>query len=326
VKILVVEDDARLSSVIERAIRETGWTVETAHDGLSGDHLLRSGAGDAAVLDLGLPGRSGLDLLRRLRASGSTLPVLVLTGRDALEERIAGLDAGADDYIIKPFDPEELRARISVGVRVLGLQQKLAERVAELETLQRIDQQLNTGLDLDRVLDLTLDWALRGTQADSGWIALRPDDHSPMVIVAGDGKGAILNAELPDLAPAAHEGRLVVRGAGSSGLPPRLVAPLRRETRTIALIGVQRRAGPFAPEAEAFLLRLAEHSALALENTRLYQAVQQANLTKSQFVSLVSHELKSPMTSIRGFADLIRQGMTGPVSDVCRASLTSVPV
>jgi len=200
----------------------------------------------------------------------------------------------------------------------------LAERVAELETLQRIDQQLNTGLDLDRVLDLTLDWALRGTQADSGWIALRPDEHSPMVIVAGDGKGANLNADLPDVAPAVHEGRMVVRGAGTSGLPPRLVAPLRRETRTVALIGVQRRAGPFAPEAEAFLLRLAEHSALALENTRLYQAVQQANLTKSQFVSLVSHELKSPMTSIRGFADLIRQGMTGPVSGQAREFLDTI--
>jgi signal transduction histidine kinase len=71
-------------------------------------------------------------------------------------------------------------------------------------------------------------------------------------------------------------------------------------------------------------LRLAEHAALALENTRLYQAVQQANLTKSQFVSLVSHELKSPMTSIRGFADLIRQGMTGPVSGQAREFLDTI--
>ena len=200
----------------------------------------------------------------------------------------------------------------------------LAERVAELETLQRIDRQLNTGLDLDRVLDLTLNWALRGTQADSGWIALRADDRSPLVIVAGDGKGASLNPDSPDVAPAVLQGELVARRAGPNGLPHRLIAPLRRETRTLALIGVQRRAQPFTPEAEAFLLRLAEHSALALENTRLYQAVQQANLAKSQFVSLVSHELKSPMTSIRGFADLIRQGMTGVVSTQAREFLDTI--
>ena len=200
----------------------------------------------------------------------------------------------------------------------------LAERVAELETLQHIDRQLNTGLDLDRVLDLTLNWALRGTQADSGWIALRPDEKSSPVIVAGDGKGATLNPDSPDIAPAIQHGEFVTRHADPDGLPHRLIAPLRRETHTNALIGVQRRAAPFTPEAEAFLLRLAEHSALALENTRLYQAVQQANLAKSQFVSLVSHELKNPMTSIRGFADLIRQGMTGAVSAQARDFLNTI--
>jgi signal transduction histidine kinase len=200
----------------------------------------------------------------------------------------------------------------------------LAERVAELETLQRIDRQLNTGLDLERVLELTLNWALRGTQADSGWIALRTEDRTSPVIVAGDGKGTSLNPESADIAPAMQRGEFVTRRASPDGLPHRLIAPLRRETHTIALIGVQRRTQPFTPEAEAFLLRLAEHSALALENTRLYQAVQSANLAKSQFVSLVSHELKSPMTSIRGFADLIRQGMTGAVSAQAREFLDTI--
>jgi signal transduction histidine kinase len=200
----------------------------------------------------------------------------------------------------------------------------LAERVAELETLQQIDRQLNTGLDLDRVLDLTLNWALRGTQADSGWIALRPDASSPPVIVAGDGKGASLNPDSPEIAPALQRGEFVTHPADPGRLPYRLIAPLHRETRINALIGVQRRAAPFTPEAEAFLRRLAEHSALALENTRLYQAVQQANLAKSQFVSLVSHELKNPMTSIRGFADIIRQGMTGAVSTQAHEFLDTI--
>ena len=116
-KILLVEDDARLVSVLERAIRETGWTIETARDGVEGDHLLKTGGGDAVVLDLGLPGRSGLELLKRLRARGSTLPVLVLTGRDAVDDRVAGLDAGADDYVVKPCALTELFARLRALVR-----------------------------------------------------------------------------------------------------------------------------------------------------------------------------------------------------------------
>jgi signal transduction histidine kinase len=200
----------------------------------------------------------------------------------------------------------------------------LAERVAELETLQRIDRQLNTGLDLARVLDLTLDWALRGTQAEAGWIAMRQDDSSPVIVVAGEGKGALLNPESSDLAPAFRDGVPVSRKGGTDRLPPRLIVPILRETRTLALIGVRRTGQPFTPDAEAFLIRLADHAAMALENTRLYQAVQQANLAKSQFVSTVSHELKNPMTSIRGYADLMRQGVVGPISDQGREFLGTI--
>jgi DNA-binding response OmpR family regulator len=117
VRILIVEDDARLASVIERAIREAGWTCETASDGHEGDVLLEQGDADAVVLDLGLPGRSGLDLLRRLRARSSTVPVLVLTGRDSVEYRVAGLDAGADDYAVKPCALAELLARLRALLR-----------------------------------------------------------------------------------------------------------------------------------------------------------------------------------------------------------------
>lgn len=116
-KILLIEDDARFVSVLERAIRETGWTIETARDGESGEHLLKTGGGDAVILDLGLPGKSGLELLKRLRARGSTLPVLVLTGRDAVDDRVAGLDAGADDYVVKPCALTELLARLRALVR-----------------------------------------------------------------------------------------------------------------------------------------------------------------------------------------------------------------
>jgi len=117
VRILLIEDDLRLSDVLARALRQEGWTVDTAGDGLEGGRLLSTGSGDLVILDLGLPGRDGMDLLRSLRESGSTVPVLILTGRDALEQRVAGLDAGADDYLVKPFALDELLARARALLR-----------------------------------------------------------------------------------------------------------------------------------------------------------------------------------------------------------------
>lgn len=116
-RILVIEDDARLACVLERAFEEVGWTVLIAGDGEEGAYRLRADPADAVVLDLGLPLRDGLDLLRTLRRDGSTVPVLILTGRDRVEDRVEGLDAGADDYLLKPFALDELMARLRALLR-----------------------------------------------------------------------------------------------------------------------------------------------------------------------------------------------------------------
>ena len=190
---------------------------------------------------------------------------------------------------------------------------QLAERVAELETFERIDRELNTSLDFERVLDLTLDWALRSTESDLGWIGLVQEDGHSLVVAAGDGKGSNLPLDLPGLQPTLQEGVPAQVEWEDNPAPYILIAPARREGMTLALIGIQRKESPHASEAQAFILRLAEHAAVAIENTRLYRAVRQADETKSQFISIVSHELKIPMTSIRGYADLIRQGAAGEV-------------
>ncbi|ACO78075.1 Response regulator, two-component [Azotobacter vinelandii CA] len=116
-RILLVEDDAALGEGIRTALKPEGYTVDWLQDGASALHALGCESFDLCVLDLGLPRLDGLDVLRRLRAAGNPLPVLVLTARDATSERIAGLDAGADDYLVKPFDVAELKARLRALLR-----------------------------------------------------------------------------------------------------------------------------------------------------------------------------------------------------------------
>ena len=116
-RILLVEDDQALGEGIRVALKPEGYTVDWARDGASALHALTHEDFGLAVLDLGLPRMDGLEVLRRLRAAANPIPVLVLTARDATADRIAGLDAGADDYLTKPFDKAELLARIQAIVR-----------------------------------------------------------------------------------------------------------------------------------------------------------------------------------------------------------------
>ena len=110
--VLVVEDDQALARILVKSIESAGHTAEVSHDGEQGLTLARSGHHDAVILDLMLPRLSGIELCRRLRAEGRTVPVLMLTARSAVSERIEGLDAGADDYLVKPFSLAELQARL----------------------------------------------------------------------------------------------------------------------------------------------------------------------------------------------------------------------
>lgn len=116
-KILLVEDDPTLGDAVMRAVRQAGFAVDWARDGLQADNALNDYVYDAALLDLGLPRREGLDVLRRLRKRGATLPVMILTARDSVEDRVRGLDAGADDYLLKPFALDELLARLRALLR-----------------------------------------------------------------------------------------------------------------------------------------------------------------------------------------------------------------
>lgn len=116
-RLLIAEDDPLIADALIRAMRADGYAVDHTTSGQAADDALRQYAYDLVILDLGLPRLDGLDILRRLRARSSPVPVLVLTARDALQDRVTGLDAGADDYLVKPFDLPELEARVRALLR-----------------------------------------------------------------------------------------------------------------------------------------------------------------------------------------------------------------
>jgi two-component system, OmpR family, response regulator QseB len=116
-RVLLVEDDAMIAQGLQTALRQSGFAVDLMRDGRSAAAALQTSVFDVVLLDLGLPHRDGLDVLRELRKRGDTTPVIVLTARDEIQHRIAGLDAGADDYIVKPFDLDEVMARMRSVLR-----------------------------------------------------------------------------------------------------------------------------------------------------------------------------------------------------------------
>jgi two-component system response regulator MprA len=117
VRVLIIDDDRALRDALRRALALAGYEVDTAADGETGLARIADLPPDAVVLDIGMPGVDGLEACRRLRRGGDRVPVLMLTARDAVEDRIDGLDAGADDYLVKPFDVGELKARLRALLR-----------------------------------------------------------------------------------------------------------------------------------------------------------------------------------------------------------------
>ncbi len=138
-RVLLVEDDRALSLGIRHALESEGWSVDWLADGEQAVSVGLQGEHDMAVLDLGLPRKSGMEVLRTWRARGAHLPVLLLTARDQLADRVAGLDAGADDYLVKPFDLPELLARLrALRRRAAGrLEEKLTLGALEMDTAGR---------------------------------------------------------------------------------------------------------------------------------------------------------------------------------------------
>jgi two-component system response regulator MprA len=162
-RVLVVDDEPAVRTALERALRIEGYEVELAEDGLEALQRLAAHTPDAVVLDVLMPNVDGLEVCRRIRAADDQTPVLMLTARDAVGDRVAGLDAGADDYLVKPFALEELHARLRALLRRVGVNDAGSLRFSDV-TMDTGTREVRRGerrIDLTRTEFLLLELFLR---------------------------------------------------------------------------------------------------------------------------------------------------------------------
>ncbi|HAV77998.1 MAG TPA: hypothetical protein DCX53_11670, partial [Anaerolineae bacterium] len=214
------------------------------------------------------------------------------------------------------------------NARLIALtDQELAARVEELQVMGRIVRELNASLEVDRAMRITLEWAMRQSNAEAGLIGMLEEDRIRLMAQDGyediftDPSDGHLPLDMPTIKSAIESGQpsqVSLIAAGEKGILPtahtQTIIPIRREADVIGLLLLESMSD--SQENLAFLNRLSDNAAIAIYNAQLYDLVQQANNAKSEFVSFVAHELKNPMTSIKGYTELLAAGSVGGINEM----------
>lgn len=254
-----------------------------------------------------------------------------------IEKRPIGILLLSRNSKAAPFSPDDQELITTLGHQVstalanalkyAETDQALQSRLNELATLQKIDRELNASLEVERTLAITLHHAVQQSQAEGGLIGLfKENQFHPLHWFGYDSTptSPIPVEQLP-FDPSTLEVQITEQSFLLKNGQKTVTFSLTREEQVIALLILESSVSSFCPpDTQSFLSRLCSHAAMALSNALLYSEVQQANSAKSEFVSLVSHELKTPMTAIKGYADLIAQGAVGPINEVQANFLSTI--
>lgn len=330
-RILVADDSQPLRDFIVQAITDRGgFTATQARDGAEALEIALADPPDLILVDLQMPRMTGFQVLEALHERKADIPVILMTSHGSEAIAVEVFRKGVKNYLMKPFTADEMFAAIDSALAEVRLRrerdeltrhltaanEELNRRVKEVDTLYQVGKSVTSMLSRDELLERILDAAfyvigaeeaaLMLVDAESG--KLRMERHRQRV--AGEIHQSARRSAEELAAAAARKGDATASGA-------MLYAPLKLGDRAIGALGVSNRVTtqPFSRHDRRLLLALADYAAIALENARLYEDVRQADLAKSEFVSLVAHELRTPMTSIRGYADMLVKGTVGTLTD-----------
>lgn len=329
--VLIVDDNGSVRDLLASRLERRGYVVETAVDGRDALTILRRTAFDLVLLDIMMPEMNGYQVLEQLQKEPKLqhIPVIVLSALNDMNSVVKCIELGAEDYLFKPINSSLLWARITTSLEKKHLRDKEQAHLAELAVLQQIDKELNTDLNANKVGEIVLKWAIRQTEASAGLFGTIVDDQlivqatQNLNVVEGQTL-AVSELSVDKIANGhLHHDRIDNNSSFSGQASHRILVPIGRGDAVRGLLILENQ-GDFAPGYLSFLTRLSDHAAIALNNAHLFAKAQAANQAKSDFVALVSHELKTPLSVIMAYGDLIRKVDDGALSEKQDLFLTAI--